>query len=188
MFLQRHGECVTNRMKVFTCRKLDPSLTETGRRQIENRVLYYGSFDIERIVTSPSKRAIESAEILSSRLGIDYQTNECLLEIDVGDLEGESERDPENLQRFFSVIKDWLIRSKNTRFPGGESKDDVEERLKVLDSLISSNPAILVGHATLFAVFLGTRGNSFERVEHLFLARAGIARYCPGARTWSIES
>jgi broad specificity phosphatase PhoE len=175
-------------MKVFTCRKLDPSLTETGRRQIENRVLYYGSFDIERIVTSPSKRAIESAEILSSRLGIDYQTNECLLEIDVGDLEGESERDPENLQRFFSVIKDWLIRSKNTRFPGGESKDDVEERLKVLDSLISSNPAILVGHATLFAVFLGTRGNSFERVEHLFLARAGIAKYCSGARTWSIES
>jgi len=110
------------------------------------------------------------------------------LEVDVGDLEGESELDPENLRRFFSVIKDWLIQNKNTRFPGGESKDDVEKRLKVLDSLISSSPMIFVGHATLFAIFLGTGGKVFERVEDLFLACAGIARYCPSTKNWSIES
>ena len=187
MFLQRHGESATNLTNTFTCRRLDPSLTEKGERQMEDVVPYYASHEIGRILTSPSKRAVESAEILGSRLGISPQVNECLLEVDVGDLEGESEREPGLLRQFFSVVEDWLIHRKNTRFPGGESWGEVEKRLKMLDLLMSSSPAIFVGHTTLFAVFLGTRGVAFDKVEELFLPRAGVASFSPSERSWRME-
>jgi len=187
MFLQRHGESATNLTKTFTCRRLDPSLTEEGRRQMEDVIPYYASRKIELIITSPSKRAVESAEILGSRLGMRPQVNECLFEVNVGDLEGKSERDPELLKQFFSVVEDWLIYKKNTRFPGGESWSEVEKRLKMLDSLRSSSPAIFVGHSTLFAAFLGTRGVAFRKVEELFLPRAGIASFSSSERSWRME-
>ncbi len=154
---------------------------------MEAVVPYYASQKIGGIVTSPSKRAVESAEILGSRLGIRPQVNECLLEVNVGDLEGESERDPKLIGRFFSVVEDWLIHKTNTRFPGGESWSDVERRLKLLDSLMSSSPTVFVGHTTLFAIFLGTQGTAFRKVEELFLPRAGIARFSQSERKWIME-
>jgi broad specificity phosphatase PhoE len=187
MFLQRHGESTTNLTKIFTCRKLDPCLTKEGRRQMEAVVPYYASQKIGLIITSPSKRAVESAEILGTRLGIRPEIKECLLEVDVGDLEGESERDPVLLRQFFSVVEDWLLHKKDIRFRGGESWSEVEKRFKELDSLMSSRPAIFVGHSTLFAVFLGTRGIAFRHVEELFLPRAGIAKYSPSQRNWSMH-
>ena len=33
-YLQRHGESANNVAHVFTCRRLDPGLTERGRAQI----------------------------------------------------------------------------------------------------------------------------------------------------------
>lgn len=187
-FLQRHGESGTNVMQIFTCRRLDPGLTETGRRQMEAVAGYYRSRAVRRIVTSPSRRAVGSAKILGSRLGITHQVHECLREVDVGDLEGQSERDPRRLGEFFSVIADWLIQGKNTRFPGGESFEEVKQRLRVLDSLMFAGPAIFVGHTALFAVFLGVRGKAFRKVEELFLPRAGIARYCVSEKDWILET
>ena len=187
MFLQRYGESTTNVTKIFTCRRLDPSLTEAGQRQTVEVVPYYASHKIRHIITSPSKRAVESSEIIGNRLGIKPQVNECLLEVNIGNLEGESERDTGLLGQFFSVLEDWLIHKKNTRFPGGESWNEVEKRLKMIDSLMSSNPTILVGHSALFAVFLGTRGVAFRTVEELFLPRAGIARFSQSERSWKME-
>jgi len=175
MFLQRHGESETNITKTFTCRRLDPSLTERGKRQIKDIVSYYTSLKIGDIITSPSKRAVETAEILGSRLELSPKVNECLLEVNIGDLEGKSERDPVFLRQFYSVVEDWLIGKKNTCFPGGESWSEVEKRLNIIDSLISSTPTIFVGHSTLFALFLGTRGLAFRSVKELFFA---TRRYC----------
>ena len=187
MFLQRHGESATNLTKTFTCRRFDPGLTDEGKRQIEDIGTYYASQQIRGIVTSPSKRAVESAEILGSQLGIRPEVSDCLLEVDVGDLEGENECDQTLIRFFFSVIEDWLVRKKNTRFPGGESWRDVERRLKLLDTLMYSPPTIFVGHTTIFAVFLGMRGLPFNKVEDLFLPRAGIARFSHTEKKWKMD-
>jgi broad specificity phosphatase PhoE len=120
-------------------------------------------------------------------LGAGHEIHECLLEVDVGDLEGESEQDQALLEDFFSVIEDWLIHKKNSRFPGGESWREVEERLKVLESMLFARPAVFVGHGALFMIFLGTRGVHFKKVEDLFLPRAGIARYLQPEQAWRIE-
>lgn len=70
---------------------------------------------------------------------------------------------------------------------GGESWDEVKERPRMLDSLMSASPAIFVGHSALFAIFLGTRGMASRNVDELFLPRAGIARYCESGKDRIIE-
>jgi broad specificity phosphatase PhoE len=188
IYLQRHGESVNNLTKIFTCRRLDPRLTELGRRQIQNLIPYYSAKGINQIFSSPSKRAIESAEILSSGLGVEFRTDDCLLEVDVGILEGESEQDHELLAQFHAVMDNWLVEHKNTRFLGGESFEEVQSRLSTVQSLMSLGQTVVVGHCALFAVFLGTRGGAFTKVEDLFLSRGGMATYDQQARTWRIET
>jgi probable phosphoglycerate mutase len=186
MFLQRHGESETNLRKVFTCRKLDPSLTERGKQQIEGCVEFYRPLPIERIITSPSHRATQSAEILASQLDVPLSIDACLLEVDVGDLEGESELDNRHLKQFFDIFTDWIQGRWDTEFPGGESGHEVRSRAENTAMLLSSVPTVLVGHAAFFAVFLATQGMPSENVEDLFLPRAGIARRSGSGDCWRI--
>ena len=74
---------------------------------MEKKAIFYKPFDIKKIVTSPSKRAIQSAEIINDILDIGYTVDEALLEVDVGELEGKSESDPENLNLFYGTLKEW---------------------------------------------------------------------------------
>jgi broad specificity phosphatase PhoE len=149
---------------------------------------YYGAKGVSHIFSSPSKRAVESAEILSNGLGVEFCTDDCLLEVDVGLLEGKSEQDHELLAQFYSVLNDWLVENKNTRFLGGESFEEVHGRIRTVKSLMSFGQTVVVGHCTLFAVFLGTSGMAFTKVEDLFLPRGGTATYDQRARTWRIET
>src|SRR3972149_11135393 len=136
MFLQRHGESETNISKIFTCRKLDPGLTENGKRQIEEKAYFYKPLGIQEIVPSPSKRATQTAEILGRVLNIDSTVDEALLEVDVGDLEGKSELVPEHIGLFSKILNDWFYKGMNTRFPNGETKEEVESRIeKAISSL-----------------------------------------------------
>jgi probable phosphoglycerate mutase len=187
MFLQRHGESETNISKIFTCRKLDPGLTEKGRRQIEDKVYFYKPLGIQKIVTSPSRRAIQSAEILSRALNIDFKADEALLEVDVGDLEGKSELVPEHIGLFFEILNDWFYKGMNTRFPGGESKEEIESRIERAISSLSPL-TILIGHVTFFAVLLWKQKTLFNEVKDLFLPRGGTAQYFKDKNEWKIIS
>ena len=185
MFLQRHGESETNISRIFTCRKLDPDLTEKGKSQIEEKAYFYKPLGIQKIVTSPSRRAIQSAEILGRVLNIDSTVDEALLEVDVGDLEGKSELVPEDIGLFFKILNDWFYKGMNTRFPNGESKEEVESRIeRAIPSL--SPLTILIGHVTFFAVLLWKFKMPFNEVKELFLPRGGTAQYFADKNEWEI--
>jgi len=185
MFLQRHGESETNVQGVFTCRRLDPDLTDLGREQIKQNVALYRDADITHIITSPSKRAISTAEILSESLELPVTHDESLLELDVGDLEGRPEDDQECLRVFFGTLSDWLNGVDGTCFPGGESGSDVAGRIAALTELASPT-SLLVGHAGIFAMLMGSRGLPFSRIEELFMPRAGVARYVQDTESWNV--
>jgi broad specificity phosphatase PhoE len=177
IYLQRHGECTTNVSKIFACRLLDPELTEFGKSQIIKKLSFYRDKKIRKTISSPSIRAIQSAEILAQGLGIGYEYDHNLLEVDVGDLEGKSELDAENLNYFFKIIKQWLNDSGNISFPSGESKEDVERRIRNIENkYFDEDDIILIGHVTIFAMLLGKYIKAIN-VEELFLPRGGCAAY-----------
>jgi len=187
MFLQRHGESETNISKIFTCRKLDPGLTEKGKRQIEDKAQFYKPLGIQKIITSPSRRAIQTAGILSHALNIDFNVNEALLEVNVGDLEGKSELVPEHIGLFLQILDDWFYKSVNTRFPNGESREEVESRIEKAIPLLLPG-TILVGHVGFFAVLLWKQKMPFNEAKDLFLPRGGTAQYFVDKNEWKIIS
>ncbi|MBU2514291.1 histidine phosphatase family protein [bacterium] len=185
IYFQRHGESETNVKKIFTCRKIDPELTDHGQQQIKNKIPYFESRNIKKIISSPSKRAIQSANIIGEALKIEVQKNENLLEINIGDLEGKSEMDPVHLDSFFQILTDWQINHVNSRFTNGESKSEMDIRVKNIFSIAESD-TIYVCHAGFIACAMAIYSFPFKTIQDLFLPRAGTATYSLKERVWEI--
>lgn len=83
MILLRHGETVFN--VKFSATRVDPgvedpALTENGRAQAEQAATKLQGHDLVRLVTSPYRRALETADIVSSRLDIPVTIDERVRE------------------------------------------------------------------------------------------------------------
>jgi len=185
MYIQRHGESKTNVDKLFTCRRLDPDLTVAGKQQVEERADFYLPVGLQQIISSPSLRAVQSAEILGEACALSFTTDDALLEVDLGELEGKSQSDTECLRIFFDTLDEWLKGSTNTRFPSGEAGNEVEDRIETVLAF-SSSTTLLVGHATFFAILMGKTGMKFAKAEDHFLPRAGAAHYIKETEMWEM--
>lgn len=186
IFLQRHGESDANVSGIYACREIDPDLTVQGLKDAQASIPFFAKAGIRKILSSPSKRSIQTAEAISAELRCDLEINSLLMEVDVGDFEGQSiHSDAFSSNRFFGIIHEWLVEQKDSRFPGGESRKDVEGRIRDLEKSNFSVPTILVGHAALFAFFLGQR-KRFDNVRELFLPNGGISYYSESIGDWII--
>jgi broad specificity phosphatase PhoE len=70
IYYVRHGENIANITREFSHKKVDYSLTEKGTKQAEATA---GALEEKRICSiycSPLKRAIETADVIGKRLGL----------------------------------------------------------------------------------------------------------------------
>ena len=80
IFLQRHGESNTNVSEIYACRELDPDLTEQGLKEAQASVPFFAKVGIRKILSSPSRRAIQTANAISANLRCDIEINNLLME------------------------------------------------------------------------------------------------------------
>lgn len=97
LYLVRHGQTQANVDVVFSGGRSDVPLTKVGREQAyaEGERILREHIAIDRIITSPVKRAIHTAEIIAAVIGIeqeDIKTDKRLVEYDLGELDGKSAR------------------------------------------------------------------------------------------------
>lgn len=125
IILLRHG--MTDNPKGYCIGRSGKGLNEEGRHQTEILAEWLKEHEnIMRIVSSPLARAVQTAEIISKVLGIEYETAAELNEIDTGSWDGRSfaeirESEPEEYEK----------RGQNPwhyRIPGGETFEEVSER------------------------------------------------------------
>jgi broad specificity phosphatase PhoE len=88
---------------------------------------------------------------------------------------------------FFEILNDWFYKGKITRFPNGESKEEVESRIEKAISSLSTR-TVLIGHVTFFAVLLWKWKMPFNEVKDLLLPRGGTAQYFIEKNEWKIIS
>jgi broad specificity phosphatase PhoE len=170
LFFVRHGESEANVLRVFSNRGWQHGLTETGRAQAYTLAERLAGEEIDNLYTSPLRRAVETAGILSQRLGIDYVITAALREYDCGVIEG---RGDEAAARVYSeVLDDWTLRHQfNSRIEGGESFNDMRARfVPFVQNLISAPAGVsrnlaLVGHGGIFRCMLPL---VLENVDHAF--------------------
>jgi 2,3-bisphosphoglycerate-dependent phosphoglycerate mutase len=120
----RHGETDWNRESRFQGHS-DPPLNATGRAQAHELAETLRDEPITVAYTSPLRRAWETAQIVSGRLGVAVQTRASLMEVDVGSWSGLTRGEIE--ARFPDGYSRWLEYGHG--WDDGESYDEFGERV-----------------------------------------------------------
>lgn len=147
LYFLRHGETELNRQFRIQGR-VDEPLNDVGRGQLREAADYFAKIDIDRVMSSPLSRAVESAKIGTAAKNIEIETAEWLMEINHGKTEGMNR---EELEAAYPGMFDvWMNTPDKVVFPDGETVGAVAERLQegLMDLLVpdSSGTVLLVTH------------------------------------------
>lgn len=122
----RHGDTEFNSAQRFQGHS-HIELSPAGYRQAERLRDRLAAEKIDIIYSSDLKRALATAEVISSRHKAGIITCPELREINCGKLEGLTF---DEVSRFYPEVVAWCVNwSPQLRFPGGESFDELKERV-----------------------------------------------------------
>jgi broad specificity phosphatase PhoE len=136
LLLARHGETEwnrTHRWQGFT----GPPLNELGRQQADELAVKLEALEIYAICSSDTIRAVETAEIVAARLGLDVAQDPRLREVNFGEWEGLTRH--EINARFAGAFREWDA-CKLAAPTGGESDVTMAERVVEALSEIAARP------------------------------------------------
>lgn len=183
LLLVRHGQTDLSAQRRYSGRG-DPALTDLGERQAAAVAKRLSSTpDVAAVITSPLQRARRTAEHVAGPLGLRPRVHEGLIETDFGAWEGMTfadarERDPDLHGRW--------ITDTSTASPGGESMDQVHERVgEALGEILAEHGGstlVLVSHVTPIKSVLRTAlaaGPTILYRLHLDLASVSEATFYP---------
>ncbi len=125
----RHGQAENNVSHTLVGRHIEAHLTEQGRKQVEDAAKELKTIKIDKVFVSPVIRAIETAKIVCEILGMDYQIDDRLYEIELGKLVGM------NYEEVATKYGDLFMRFYTERDPvleqfGVETFASVKQRIK----------------------------------------------------------
>ncbi|HEY3556427.1 MAG TPA: bifunctional RNase H/acid phosphatase [Kribbella sp.] len=147
----RHGETPHTAEKRFSgSGGDDPALSETGRAQAAAAAAYLSRLGgIDAVVTSPMRRARETASVVAERLGLGAVVDDGWVECSFGDWDGHTFAEVQ--EKWPDALNAWL-ESTTASPPGGESFDTCARRARAArDGLLARYPGkkvVVVTHVT----------------------------------------
>src|SRR3989338_1566659 len=122
----RHGQTDFNKNKIVQGCEMDPPLNDTGIQQVEESAKSLPE-GIDFIISSPLKRASQTAEILNRKLNKRIEFNDDMKELSYGSLAGKSWSEIEAI----TGDKDVHQKERDTLFDyrkyGGNSAEDLKQ-------------------------------------------------------------
>lgn len=169
IYLIRHGETEFNRLGVFRGR-YDVDLNQNGRLQAKEIAKALSGEGLEFIVTSPLKRAFETAKTIADELGIRLEVEEGFNNINLGSWQGVPK--DKIKQDFPDLWHLWITQPEKLVIPGAETLAQVRRRsFRCLKSWVSKTKGSfgLVTHRAvikpLAAAMLGMRPPYFWKLH-----------------------
>ncbi|MFF4650527.1 bifunctional RNase H/acid phosphatase [Streptomyces sp. NPDC001380] len=185
--LLRHGETHLTPEKRFSgSGGSDPELSDRGLWQAERTAEALAARGtVQAVVSSPLKRARQTAEAAAARLGLDVRIDEGLRETDFGAWEGLTFAEVQ--ERYPAELDAWLASPKAAP-PGGESFAATARRVALSrDKLLARHPGrtvLLVTHVTpvktLVRLALGAPPEALFRMELSAASLSAVQYYADG--------
>jgi broad specificity phosphatase PhoE len=138
----RHGETPPNRAGLLLGRS-DVALTDEGRAQAQRVAGALAGLGVERVFTSPLRRACDTAAPIAAACGQAVEVDERLVEVDYGEWEGRPLTDlaPD-------VVERWQ-RDGGFAPPAGESLEVVDGRIaSFCDEWLDDRIVVAVSHVS----------------------------------------
>lgn len=158
-FLVRHGESTDNASGDKYSGITDSPITERGLRQASDIGRALQKENIDRIYTSPMKRAVETARAIQSKTGGMLIIDRRLRELDYGEWEGLTRQ--EVFARWPSLYNAYKQDPIMNRPPNSENPQDAAERVLSLWAEIQTSMSlehfskiVLVTHNSLAKIFV----------------------------------
>ncbi|WP_431911040.1 bifunctional RNase H/acid phosphatase [Nonomuraea jabiensis] len=156
LLLLRHGETALSVERRFSGRG-DAELTPNGLAQAAAAAerLSREPYRLDVVVSSPLKRARQTAEAVAGRTGLDVEVDEDLRELDFGDWEGHTFTEVQ--RRWPAELSAWLA-DPETAPPGGESFATVARRVQAAGERLveryEGKTVLAVSHVTPIKMLL----------------------------------
>lgn len=143
LILIRHGETDWNIAGRYQG-QADPPLNETGLKQARRLAEELHATRLDRLVSSPLQRALQTAEVIAARKQIPLQTDARLMEIHQGDWQTRLRAEIEML--YPELFKTWENEPWQVTPPGGESLQQVQQRVnQAVDEILALSPGQVTG-------------------------------------------
>ena len=160
VLLTRHGHTVRSEPEQYLGQHVNAPLSERGRNDARALATRLAPVVIDRLITSPLGRSLETAEILAAGRSLEVEPDNRLVELDYGAWEGLTIEEIE--RRFPGEREQYDANPAIHRVGGGESGLQVAARLATLiDDLLGwweatggDRSCVLVGHSSVNRVFL----------------------------------
>lgn len=127
-YIFRHGQCPLNITNHIQGQRFNGNLTPTGRLQALKTGENLKDKNITLIVSSPMKRAMQTAKIVADIINVPILIDSRFIEVNMGIVEGMHISYVE--KNFSELYTKWRNdKNGNTRFAGGETKHEVRQRI-----------------------------------------------------------
>lgn len=136
IYIIRHGETELNKLGIVQGRGVNSDLNETGRSQGEAFYQYYKNTAFDKIYTSTLKRTHQTVQKFIDA-GLPWEEHSGLDELDWGEWEGKANTE-ESRAAFRDIVDQWQQGNYTAHFTGGESPQDVFNRLTKVFEIIKS--------------------------------------------------
>ena len=169
IILARHGETEWNVAEIFRGR-IDIELNETGIKQAELLAQYLSERKIEAVYSSPLKRELETAAIITRFHQLNVEITPGLIDFDYGNWQGLPYQEVKD--KYEKLYTEWINNPDQVKMPAGESLNDVRLRaIGVMDKVIAKYEGIviLVSHRVvnkvLICALLGLDNSHFWNIR-----------------------
>mgnify|MGYP006281256143 CR=1 FL=1 len=155
ILLTRHGHVEGLKPERFRGRA-ELALTEQGRRDIAALAARVAPLKPAAIYTSPLQRCVQTGAAVAAASGAPSQAHDGLADIDYGGWQMRTHDDVRSEEP--EAYARWKAAPQLTRFPGGESLQDVATRgFDLLRAVLARHPdetVVVVGHDSVNRVLL----------------------------------
>lgn len=185
-YIFRHGQSSYNLKGLIQGHTNNSELTDIGKEQALDVGKRLKNKGVELIVSSPLRRALQTAEFANKSLNVPIQTDEHFIEVNVGDAEGMHYLEA---QRTYSDIFDKL-HSKTPGndeicYPNGETRKQVRKRVfEGLDYWAAQNDInniAISSHGIMLSQILINMG-----IETADIKNGAILHICKENNQWRI--
>lgn len=155
LVLIRHGEIDSNVAKIYSGRSGEP-LNSRGRVQAEQAAAQLTGQPIVALITSPLRRAVETANIIGNSLNLSPQVSAHFNELRMGPWEGLSEQLVESTYPDEFAL--WNARPADLALEGRETLDELRSRVLAglldLQGRHGASQVAIVSHVAVIRVLM----------------------------------
>lgn len=155
----RHAESIANIKGIYQGQTYDTGLSELGKKQAKALAERLKVFGVRRIITSPLKRALQTAEVIANKTNCEVEISKAIIETNHGVWEGR----PKDWvsQNFPDIHSLWREKPSEVIFPGGEAfMDTIQRTLNFLENTDFEPNTVVITHDNILRVMISLISNS----------------------------